>query len=247
MITVRSIISEALSRSNIVSRRQTPPADKVETGYQLLRGIAKKYSDDNLLQFLVSDVSTPLDRQEFVVGDIDPEAPEEYMPVDIEAAGAHKINEVYWRSKEPTELGSYIELKYASPTEFDAYPNGSAVYTCQPVNDRQLMLKVKLLPDPRLELKINYNRKWSFDLDSVLRVPEQYEELFIVALTHKFAVTFPRLSTEQVNILKGELTDMENSVKTSSRAIKYVTRKPATRTYCSAADFYSGAFLFPNG
>ena len=52
MITVRSIIVEALNRSNLVSRRQSAPADMVESAYRLLKGIAGKYSNDNLLQFL---------------------------------------------------------------------------------------------------------------------------------------------------------------------------------------------------
>ena len=68
MITVRSIITEALSRANLVSRRQQAPADMFETAYQLLKGIAKRYSDDNLLQFLVSEARHDLDAREFVVG-----------------------------------------------------------------------------------------------------------------------------------------------------------------------------------
>ncbi len=106
MITVRSIITEALSRANLVSRRQQAPADMFETAYQLLKGIAKRYSDDNLLQFLVSEARHDLDAREFVVGSVDPEAPEEYLPVDIEAPKIQRINRMYWRAKDPTETNS---------------------------------------------------------------------------------------------------------------------------------------------
>lgn len=239
MITVRSIITEALNRSNLVSRRQSAPADMTETGLRLLKGIAAKFSNDNLLQFLVADCEHVLDKQEFVLGETDTEVPEEYLEVDIEAPRIQKVNKVYWRSREPLGLGSYAELNYASPEEFDAYPNGAGVYTYQPINDLQGVLKVKLLPDERLEIKVSYNKKWSIDLDDELRIPEQYSELFITALTHKFALTFPRLSTEQVTLLKQDLDDMIANVRTASRAVKYVSRKPQIPAV-NRADFISG-------
>lgn len=244
MITVRSIIVESLNRSNIVSRRQSAPADMVETAYRLLKGIAGTYSNDNLLQFLISDVETTLDKQEFVVGDIDADHQEEYAVLDITAPNIQRINKVYWRSKEPQGLGNYVELQFASPDDFFAYPSGSGVYTWQPINDLQVMLKLRLLPDERTEIKITYNRKWDFNLDSELRIPEQYSELFITALTHKLATTFPRLSTEQVALLKKDLDDMIKNVKTSTRAVKYLSRKPSIPGVNRAA-FLSGSMFLP--
>ena len=83
MITVRSIITEALNRSNLVSRRQTPPADMVESAYRLLKGIAGEFSNDNLLQFLIASVETTFDKREYVLGESE-EGVEEYLPVDID-------------------------------------------------------------------------------------------------------------------------------------------------------------------
>lgn len=242
MITVRSIITEALNRSNLVSRRQTPPADMVESAYRLLKGIAGEFSNDNLLQFLIASVETTFDKREYVLGESE-EGVEEYLPVDIEAPNIQKVNKVYWRSKEPQDVGSYVELLFANPDDFDAYPTGSGVYTWQPINDLQVAFQTKLLADPRIELKIYYNKKWDFDLNSELRIPDQYAELFITALTHKLALTFPRLSTEQVTLLKNDLDAMIKNVKTSTRAVKYLSRKP---TYgLNRADFISGRMFFP--
>lgn len=244
MITVRSIIVEALNRSNLVSRRQSPSADMTETGLRLLKGIAAKYSNDNLLQFIIAECGSTLDKREFVLGDIDSEHQEEYMPVDILAPNIQKVNRVYWRAKDDGGLGSYIELQYASPDDFDGYPDGSGIYTYQPINDMQVILKVKLLPNDGTEIKVIYNRKWNIGLDDELRIPEQYSELFIVSLTHKLALTFPRLSTEQVKLLKEELTDMEKNVATASRAHKYVSRSTQLRAAVSRADFISGRMFF---
>lgn len=241
-VTTRSIIVEALSRANLVSRRQSAPADMTESAYRLLRGIAAKYSNDNLLQFLVSEVTHDLDAREFVLGETDADAEEEYLPVDIVAPRIHKINKAYWHSKEPSDLGNSVELQYASPDDFDAYPDGSAVYTAQPVNDLQIVFKTKLLPSSSIELKITYNRKWDIGLDDTLRIPEQYVELFIVALTKALAVAFPRLSDAQVKLLDTELKEMENNVRVSTRAVKYVSRRPVRRCVNQAA-FISGSFL----
>ena len=242
MITVRAIIAEALNRANLVSIRRSAPADMTETAYRMLKGIAATYSNDNLLQFIVSECSAPLTKREFVLGTIDPEAPEEYLDVDIEAPKIQKVNKVYWRSREPAALGSYADLTPASPSDFDMYPDGSSVYTYQPINDRQGILKTKLLPDERLEIKISYNKKWDIGLDDDLRIPEQYVELFITALTHSLALAFPRLSTEQVKLLKEQLDDMEKNVKTSTRAVKYVSRKPTVPAVNRAA-FISGSMF----
>ena len=242
MVTVRSIITEALARANLVSRRQSAPADMTESAFRLLRGIASKYSNDNLLQFIVSEVTHDLDSREFVLGEVEEGAESEYLPVDIEAPRIHKVNKVYWHSKQPTDLGNSVELKFASPDDFDAYPDGSGVYTAQPVNDLQIVFKTKLMPSPDIELKITYNRKWNIGLDDELRIPEQYVELFIVALTKALAVAFPRLSNEQVNLLKEELKDMENNVRVSTRAVKYLSRRPLRKCVNQAA-FISGSFL----
>ena len=246
MITVRSIITEALSRANLVSRRRSAPADMMESAFRLLKGVASKYSNDNLLTFLTAEKKHVLDKREFIIGEFE-DVPLEYLTLDIECPRIQKVNKVYWHTTDPTGLGNYVELKFASPDDFDSYPDGAAIYTAQPINDLQIILKTKLMVDPRIELKIMYNRKWKLDLDDELRIPEQFIELFTVALTHALALAFPRLSTEQVNLLKRELKDMEDNVRVSSRAVKYVGRTPRPWTGFSRSAFLSGSMFFPEG
>lgn len=244
MVTVRSIITEALNRSNLVSRRQSAPADMVESAFRLLRGAAAQYSKDNLLQFLVSECTHDLDRREFVIGSTDPDAPEGiYLDVDMDAPLLGKVTKMYWRPKDPHNFGTWIDLKPASPDDFDMYPDTSGVYTYQPVNDLQAVVKTKLLPDQNAEVKIIYNRRWEIGLDDELRIPEEYVELFTVALTTKLAIAFPRLNETQVNRLKEELKEMENTVKVNTRAIKYVSRNYRRMVSKGMTDFISGEFI----
>jgi len=244
MVTTRSIITEALNRSNLVSRRQSPPADMVETSFRLLRGIAAQYSKDNLLQFLVAECDHDLDRNEFVIGSVDASAPEgTYLPVDMDAPLLGKVTRMYWRPRDPHNMGTWIDLKLTSWEDFDQYPVTSGVFTFQPINDLQAVVKTKLLADQNAEVKVIYNKRWEIGLDDTLRIPEEYVELFTLALTVRLAETFPRLSTEQVTILKEELKGMVNTVKVNTRAIKYVSRNYRRTAGKGMTDFISGEFI----
>ena len=50
-MNIREIIKEAVTRVNLVPRRQAVPGDLVETAFRLLKGIVAKYNNDNLLNF----------------------------------------------------------------------------------------------------------------------------------------------------------------------------------------------------
>ena len=241
MITVRDIVVEGLCRGNLVSRRQAAPADMIETGLRLLKSLAARYSNDNLLQFLRSDVVFDLNKPDFLLGENVPDDAE-YAIADVIAPQIQKIASVYIRSKQPNSL-DWIELQYCALEDFDNYSYGSNVYTCQLINDKQMIFKVKeSLIGPYGECKVIYNKKWAFDLDTELRVPDQYAELFITALTYKLALTFPRLSPEQTNMLKSDLAEMEQNLRVSTRAQKFISRNSQPHS-CNLADFISGKFL----
>lgn len=56
---VRSIITEALSRANVVPRRQPAPGDLVQSSFNLLKGIVSKYNNDNFLSFTQQKLDLP--------------------------------------------------------------------------------------------------------------------------------------------------------------------------------------------
>lgn len=56
---VRTIITEALSRANIVPRRQPAPGDLLLSAYKLLQGVASKLNNDNFLAFTQSGLDLP--------------------------------------------------------------------------------------------------------------------------------------------------------------------------------------------
>ena len=56
---IRTIITEALSRANIVPRRQPAPGDLVQSAYNLLQGAINQYNNDNYLAFTQRQISLP--------------------------------------------------------------------------------------------------------------------------------------------------------------------------------------------
>ena len=69
-------------------------------------------------------------------------------------------------------------------------------------------------------------------------------ELFTQSLTYKLASTFPRLSTEQVALLKQELDEMIKNVKVATRAVKYLSRTNRI-PLANRAAFLSGSMFLP--
>lgn len=240
MNTIRDIVTEALNRANIVSRRQNAPADMVETAYRLLKGIAAKYSNDNLLQFLRSDVTFLAENLVTTIGSADPGIDGD--AVDVQAPELQGISNAYIQMTEDTRL--YNELLYVKMEDLDSPSYGANIFSWQPISDTKVKFYIRLvLLNLRKPIKIFYNRKWEFNLDSELRVPAQYVELFNCALTHKLAVTYPRLSTDQTTILKTELSEMEQNVMTQNRANKFIRRKSGQVGMSSRESFLSGQFL----
>lgn len=68
---VRTIITEALSRSNLVPRRQAAPGYQVEDAFKLLQGICSKYNNDNYLAFTQSTLDLPARRVIHIYDEID--------------------------------------------------------------------------------------------------------------------------------------------------------------------------------
>lgn len=68
---VRSIITEALSRANVVPRRQPAPGDLVQSSFNLLKGIVSKFNNDNFLSFTQQKLDLPARKVIHIYGEHD--------------------------------------------------------------------------------------------------------------------------------------------------------------------------------
>jgi len=105
--TVRDVIINALSRANLCSKRQAAPGYMTESAFELLKGIASKYSKDNLLQFLrreliidnehkkptlvIGEYALNDEYSDYLIFDTLPEAASEYVGRKAYAKDTQKI------------------------------------------------------------------------------------------------------------------------------------------------------------
>lgn len=339
--TVRDVITEALARSNLCSRRQQPNGALVENAERLLQGIAADYSNHNLLQFLRKEVKFPecCNEEQYIIGngyrlnmnfwfiydgntEVLPEAdyvafrdhyeawdyggtqvytvvesePNQYTwkttsypnketainmcdaIVKVVPPGIHPVNiigevdpeiegdwvnahidniasitQLYWdRSTDPMANAS-VNLEFVSFEDFNNSAYGIYIYTWQHISDNKIELKLHprflaMLNGTANSLTMTYNVKYEFDLNSVLKIPDIYKELFVCALTYKLACEYPRLSPEHTERLRLTMVDIENSIKTPTRANKMIKRVNACYNGMlqTPEQLCSGAFIWGN-
>jgi hypothetical protein len=185
-------------------------------------------------------------KDKLILGTVDPDIKDDYVDVVVENLA--DIKEAYY---ENNQLQRDVQLPFVSFEDFYNGGYGDSVYTWQQISDR----KVELRFTPRYtqyarsgKTKIIYNLSYKIDLDSELKVPDIYEELFITALTYKLAVEFPRLDEAHTQRLQNELKAIEDSIKTPTRANKMVLRDAGTTNngLWNLAQLQSGAFIYPS-
>ena len=115
-------------------------------------------------------------------------------------------------------------LNYIDPADFVRYGSNARVYTVTQKAESEWIIEIKPYPARmyNYKLKIHYNRGLQFDLDDELYIPDNYVELLIVALGHKFALMYPRLDDQQMQRLEKVrvLIDNVRTPKASDRIIQ---------------------------
>lgn len=185
-----------------------------------------------------------------IIGTVDKDIPGDW--VDAVVDNIADVKELYWRLTSSEMSNTDRPLQFVSYEDFNDSAYGLQIYTWQHLSDTKIELKLKPMFLQKFnnatgcELVMVYNLGYKFDLDSVLKIPDIYQELFITALTYKLATEFPRLSPEHTERLRLTMTDIENSLKTATRANKFVTRDPSTQNnLCELSQLQSGSFIFP--
>lgn len=131
----------------------------------------------------------------------------------------------------------YEELDFISYEDWYGYDDG-LIYSILPVSDTLHKLYLKDTGD----FKLMYNESFELNMDSELRIPNQYVSLFIAGLAYDLAVAYPRLSDTTVALLKDRLTELEANVRRSSAKSKFIRRKYSKQNMSWDA-FVSGRFL----
>lgn len=306
---VRDILKESLTRAGLCSRRQAPNDSMVESAYQLLKAIAKKYNNDSFLAFTQTDAKLPsaplihvFDKTDTMIGadnylyDTTEALLNEYPSAEMYDAGSyamakddmskvytaehvaqntyrwveHPVDEYDTRTQEiiryakarhirlrdvnklntlMTSTGSGVseinyKLNFQPADNFHRFEMNSPTWTWTPLSEGEFVIEVKPYACNAVSnLKLNYNRRFDFDIDTDLRIPDSYIELLIVSLTYKLALSHPRLDAEQMARLKSEVDDMLSNVAVPRADARMVVRDRYGQRAIDANNVLTGAIF----
>lgn len=217
MTTVKDILCESLSRSNLVPRKRSAPADMLESAFRLFKGILQRYNFANFISFARNEIEViPTDEV-----------------IELEIDDMNSISNVMEKHGD-----EWIELRYVS---FDQFYTENTDYIYSWKYTAHGTIQLYLGKNVKDKIKVIFNKNLNYELDEELHVPEIYIELFTAALTYKLAVTFPRTDPAQVTLLKAELDDIEKTVNSMISSNKIITR--SVTGISNMAAFKSGSFI----
>jgi len=156
---------------------------------------------------------------------------------DVEVKGLQEIVRCYARK---SDKSNWVELNFVAYEDFYNFDDNT-VYSVKPENDSVVTLFLKDICN-NAEIKVIYNEKFEFDIDSTFNIPQQFIALFTAALVYDLALSYPRLSETTVAMLKDRLKELEENVRRSSAVNKFIGRDIKTYGY-TYSDFVNGRFL----
>jgi len=222
---VYKIVQSGQSTFNWVAHNYSSPAEAME------------HLDNAVVRIVEPGMKTTM-----ILGTVDPEINGDYVNAVVDNVAS--IKEAYIVLNDRLQE---IPINFVSLEDFYNANYGNYVYTWQFISDRKLEFKTKQpVIDRAKEIRIIYNVAYSFNLNSTLKIPDVYNELFTVALTYKLAVEYPRLDPSHTQRLKDTLTEIENTIKAPTRANKLVIRPEGNINTLNTIDqIVSGSFIFP--
>lgn len=138
-----------------------------------------------------------------------------------------------------------LKLHFLPHAEFDNYINNDLYWTYKELAQGEWLIQVKkLVASSSIKLRLDYNCGFSIDLDTDVRIPDNYIELLIVSLTHKLAIKYPRIDDAQMERLAREVTVMLENVSTPKAEAKYVTRDMFDERGYTADDVLRGRMFY---
>lgn len=206
MFTVKDIITDAYDRTGIFPNATDElPGEYAALGLKLLQAIISQYNIKNYLIFaqqkLTLDLSTAIDEEDNSISRV---LDKRYMDVDIAS-----INSVLLRRDGNSKS---ILMEHIPFEIFENYGNEMGIYTYKQLNDTDWKIYFKNCVKGR-KVSIIYNEKLDCKMTTVYYAPEEYKELFILALSSKLLTSYPRTSDNMKNSIDSELTGMINQIE----------------------------------
>lgn len=143
------------------------------------------------------------------------------------------------------DIYGMLKLHFLPHQEFDSYVANELFWTFVQLAEGEWVVKVKpVVANSATKLRLDYNKNFKVDMDTDVRIPDNYLELLIVSLTHKLALKYPRVDEAQMTRLAHEVDVMLDNVSTPKADTKFVTRDSYGDRGFTQYDLMSGRFLY---
>jgi len=193
MFTVKNIINKAYDRTGIHPNLGNPlPAELFKTGLDILKAIVSNFNTRDLLLFAQNRLTVTPNSKVIKIDYDDPD-------IGVKIASIANIIETCTKT----------QLRFTSFNLFDNFYEQEKVYTTRQINDKVWEIEIKQ-SSVNKELSIIYNEKLECEMNTEYYAPDEYEELFILALSSKLLTAFARLD----GTMKASIdTELDRAVK----------------------------------
>lgn len=232
MQTVRDIIIEAASRSNVCPRKRALPEDLFVSSLQLFDGVMQEFSSNDYVTAYQSEVNFAPESESFLVG----EGPD----VVVEASAMQLPKKVLYRFDGAVD---WIPMEFIAYESFYSAAYTDYVVSWQPTGRNQYKLYFKprfVMQHP--QCKLIYNLEMHFADNDDINLPTPYVELITRSLAYKMAVKWPRVDESKKASLLKEFEDLESNIRATNASNRILTRG-GVGGGSYRTDLLSGAFI----
>jgi hypothetical protein len=237
MFTVRDVINDAYNRTGIwPNSTDALPGEYTNQGELLLKGVVTELNLNNYLAFTRKNVTFTITKPEMIIGQDYIVDGDVIIATDVSMPNFQKINRVY--IEKDTEK---YELDFISFEEFDGYPNTEDFYSWLEVDDIQGKILFKDM-NVNNQATVYYNEAFEITIDSELRIPNIYRQLWTLGLMVEIMKDYPRTDTTQLSVYQASYKTLMTNLEADQVANKVMTRMK--RCYISPMSaFQTGSYL----
>lgn len=205
MFTVKNIINKAFDRTGIHPNLGNPlPAELFKTGLDILKGIVSNLNTRDLLLFAQNRLTVTPNSKVIKIDYDDPD-------IGVKIASIANI----------IETKTKTQLRFMPFNLFDNFYEQEKVYTTRQINDKVWEIEIKQ-SSVNKELSIIYNEKLECEMNTEYYAPDEYEELFILALSSKLLTVFARLDGTMKESIDTELDRVVKNIQSKQYNAKLI-------------------------
>lgn len=217
MATVRDIIIEAASRSNVCPRKRELQTPIFNGMLNLFNGVLQELSNKDYITAYQDEVDFHPTKEKIKIG---PDAEVD----DVQVDKLQMPKKALYRT--PGML-DWVPMQFEAYERFYSCTYSDYIVSWKPIglSEWEVLFKTRFIKPTNYEVKLIFNTVMEFNDDDVINLPVPYVELITRELAYKAAVKWPRADEAKKNSLKEEAESLARDLKAANASNKIITRE----------------------